>query len=85
MSSVMLQQILNGMYDIYEWIINPHMSAEPKWCFSNYPKGGTNIFQLRTTYQLRGSNQTHLLFGTFALKMGKNNLKMGLKCLGLVW
>ena len=64
------------------------MSAEPKRCFPNYPKGGTNIFQLRTTYRLWGyvsSNQTHLLFGTFALKMGENDLKKGLKCLGLVW
>ena len=30
-------------------------------------------------------NQIHLLFGTFGQKMGQKGLKMGLKCLGLVW
>ena len=65
-----------------------HMSAEPNQCFLNYPKGETNIFQLRTTHWFRGyvsPNQIHLLFGTFALKMGENDLKMGLKYLNLVW
>ena len=64
------------------------MSAEPKWCFLNYPKGGTNIFQLRTTNWFRGyvsSNQIHPLFGTFAPKLGQKGPKMGLKCLWLVW
>ena len=83
------------------------MSAEPNWCFLNYPKGETNIFQfidqnkimnsvkpnlnifqIRTTLGFRGyvsSNQIHLLFGTFALKMGQKGLKMALKCFGLVW
>ena len=65
-----------------------HMSAEPKRCFLNYPKGGTYIFQLRTTYWFRGyvsSNQIHLLFGTCAPKIGQKGLKMGLKCLVLEW
>ena len=31
------------------------------------------------------SNQIHLLFGTFGPKLGQKGLKMGLKCLGLVW
>ena len=64
------------------------MSAEPKRCFSNWSKGETNIFQLRTTHWFRGyvsSNQIHPLFGTFAQKIGQKGLKMGLKCLGLVW
>ena len=64
------------------------MSAEPKWCFLNYPKGETNIFQLRATHWFRGyvsPNWIHLLFGTFVLKMGHKGLKMGLKCFGLVW
>ena len=65
-----------------------HMSAEPKWCFLNYPKGGTYIFQLRTTQWFRvyvSSNQIHLLFGIFAQKIDQKGLKTGLKCLGLVW
>ena len=65
-----------------------HMSAEPKWCFLNWPKGGTNIFALRTPHWFRGyvsPNQIHLLFGTFGQKMGQKGLKIGLKCLGLVW
>ena len=65
-----------------------HMSAEPKWCFLNCSKGGTNIFALRTPHWFRGyvsPNQIHLLFGTFGQKMGQKGLKMGLKCLGLVW
>ena len=71
---------------ILEW--HSHMSAEPKWCFLNWPKCETNIFQPRTTNRFRGyvsSNQIHPLFGTFAPKLGQNSLKMGLKCLGLVW
>ncbi len=39
------------------------MSAEQKRCFSNWSKGETNIFQLRTTIWFRGfvsSNQIHL-------------------------
>ena len=64
------------------------MSAEPKWCFSNCSKGGTKIFALRTPPWFRGCvspNQIHLLFGTFGQKMGQKGLKIGLKCLGLVW
>ena len=70
------------------WSLFIHMSAEPKLCFWNYPKGETNIFQLRTTHWFKvyvSSNQIHLLLGTFALKMGKKGLKIGLKCFGLVW
>ena len=65
-----------------------HMSAEQKWCFLNRPKGETNIFQLRTPHCFRGyvsSNQIHFLFGTLGPKMGQKGIKMGLKCLGLVW
>ena len=64
------------------------MSAEQKWCFSNWPKGETNIFQLRIPHWFRGyvsPNQIHLLFGTFAPKMGQKGLKIGLKCFSLVW
>ena len=48
--------------------VQQHMSAEQKWCFSNWPKGETNIFQLRTPHWFRGyvsPNQIHLLFWTF--------------------
>ena len=65
-----------------------HMSAEPKWCLLNWSKGETSIFQFRTTNWFRGyvsSNQIHLIFGIFAQKRGQKCLKMGLKCLGLVW
>ena len=63
-----------------------HMSAEPKWCFLNYPKGGIGIFLFLTMSFVRGyvsSNQIHLLFGIFGQKMVKNNLKSTIK--GLVW
>ena len=52
-----------------------HMSAEPKWCFSNWSKSDTNIFLHRTTNWLRGcvsSKRIHLLFGIFAQNRPKN-------------
>ena len=54
----------------------------------NSVKPNLNLFQIRTTLGFRGyvsSNQIHLLFGTFALKMGQKGLKMALKCFGFVW
>ena len=65
-----------------------HMSAEQKLCFSNWPKGETNIFQLRIPHWFRGyvsPNQIHLLFGTFGQKMGQKGHNMGLRCLDFVW
>ena len=82
-TSILIYSNSFGCQSVMCNVLPPHMSAEPKLCFSNYPKGGINIFQLRTTYWLWGyvsSNQTHLLFSNFALKMGdkwpKNGPKM---------
>ena len=63
-----------------------HMSAEPKWCFLNYPKGVMGIFLVLTMSFIRGyvsSNQIHLLFGIFVQKMVKNTWKRAFK--GLYW
>ena len=45
-----------------------HMSTEPKSCFSNWFKGKTNIFQLRTTNWFRGLSQDIPTKGTFLLE-----------------
>ena len=58
---------------IFPWTHHPaklntrrwHMSAEPKWCFTNCSKGETDIFPLRTCHWFRGyvsSNQTRAVF-----------------------
>ena len=56
----------------------PHMSAEPKWCFLNYP-----ILAMSFIRGYVSSNQIHLLFGIFVQKMVKNTWKRAFK--GLYW
>ena len=52
-------------------VLPSHMTAEQKWCFLNWSKCETNIFQLRSPHRFReSSNQIHLLFGTITPKMG---------------